>query len=86
MNREDFEPFMIDKSFDKFIHILSKDGTFSGNECLVAFQISLNMKLISYHNFEHYSSVRKLDDDTPEFENNRQLIITNEYDIDYIQS
>jgi hypothetical protein len=37
MNREDFEPFMIDKSFDKFIHILSKDGTFSGNECLVAF-------------------------------------------------
>ncbi len=36
-NREDFQPFIVDKSFDAFIRELSKDGTYGGNECLVAF-------------------------------------------------
>lgn len=36
-NREDFEPFIIDQPFDSFIRSLSKDGTYGGNECIVAF-------------------------------------------------
>lgn len=36
-NRADFEPFIVDESFDTFMRSLSKDGTYGGNECLVAF-------------------------------------------------
>lgn len=35
-NREDFEPFIVDQSFDAFIKSLSKDGTYGGNESIVA--------------------------------------------------
>lgn len=45
MNRKDFEPFIIDESFDEFIEILSKDGTFGGNECLVAFSHLFDAKI-----------------------------------------
>ena len=36
-NRADFEPFIVEQSFDAFVRSLSQDGTFGGNECLVAF-------------------------------------------------
>jgi hypothetical protein len=45
MNREDFEPFIVDKSFDEFLNILSKDGTYGGNECLVAFSRHFDAKI-----------------------------------------
>lgn len=35
-NREDFEPFIVDQSFDAFMKSLSKDGTYGGNESIVA--------------------------------------------------
>jgi len=57
MNREDFEPFMIDKSFDEFIHILSKDGTYGGNECLVAFSRHFDAKICIHQ--VNYSFVNK---------------------------
>lgn len=36
-NRNDFEPFIVDQSFEAFLRSMSKDGTYGGNECLVAF-------------------------------------------------
>ncbi|CAF0871382.1 unnamed protein product [Adineta ricciae] len=98
-NREDFEPFIVDQPFDAFVHSLSKDGTFGGNECLVAFSRLFDAKIcihqlnqpvwivcfseppkheihISYHNYEHYSSVRKLGDLTLTSANVRQAMTT----------
>ncbi|CAF0872520.1 unnamed protein product [Adineta ricciae] len=98
-NREDFEPFIVDQPFDAFVSSLSKDGTFGGNECLVAFSRLFDAKIcihqlnqpvwivcfseppkheihISYHNYEHYSSVRKLGDCTSTSANVRQAMTT----------
>ena len=36
-NREDFEPFIVDQPFDAFMRSLAKDGTYGGNESIVAF-------------------------------------------------
>ena len=44
-NREDFEPFITDQSFDAFIGSLSKDGTYGGNECIVAFSRLFDAKI-----------------------------------------
>jgi len=44
-NRPDFEPFIVDEPFDTFIRSLSKDGTFGGNECLVAFSRLFDAKI-----------------------------------------
>ena len=44
-NREDFEPFIVDQPFDTFVRSLSKDGTYGGNECLVAFSHLFNAKI-----------------------------------------
>jgi len=44
-NREDFEPFIVDQSFDAFIRSLSKDGTYGGNECIVAFSRLFNARI-----------------------------------------
>ncbi|CAF2241926.1 unnamed protein product [Rotaria magnacalcarata] len=98
-NRPDFEPFIVDESFDTFIRSLSKDGTFGGNECLVAFSRLFDARIcihqlnqpvwmvcffeppqheihISYHDYEHYSSVRKLGDHTSTTANIRQSMTT----------
>ncbi|RDD39250.1 OTU domain-containing protein 3 [Trichoplax sp. H2] len=92
-NRNDFEPFMIDNvSFDKHIQLLGQEGTFAGNDALVAFARIHRLTIvihqlnkpcwqiegidgptktgsrelhISYHDFEHYSSVRKIKDNHP---------------------
>ncbi len=44
-HREDFQPFIVDQSFDAFIGSLSKDGTYGGNECLVAFSRRFDAKI-----------------------------------------
>ncbi|CAF2579869.1 unnamed protein product [Rotaria sp. Silwood2] len=98
-NRVDFEPFITDQSFDAFIRSLSKDGTYGGNECLVAFSRLFDAKIcihqlnqpvwivcfsdspkheihISYHDYEHYSSVRTLGDRTSTSANIRQTMTT----------
>ncbi|CAF4862977.1 unnamed protein product [Rotaria sp. Silwood1] len=98
-NRTDFEPFIVDQPFDTFIRSLSKDGTYGGNECLVAFSRLFDAKIcihqlnqpvwivcfsdspkheihISYHDYEHYSSVRKLGDHTSTSANIRQTMTT----------
>ena len=36
-NREDFEPFIVDQPFDAFMRSLAQDGTYGGNESVVAF-------------------------------------------------
>ena len=86
-NREDFEPFVVDEiSFDRHLELLAQDGTFGGNDSIVAFSRlkdatvvihQLNEPLwqvrsdeskskielhISYHNGDHYNSVRKLNE------------------------
>ncbi|CAF4217279.1 unnamed protein product, partial [Adineta steineri] len=94
-NREDFEPFIVDQTFDAFVRSLSKDGTYGGNECIVAFSRLFDAKIcihqlnqpvwivcfsdppkheihISYHNYEHYSSVRSLGDQASTSANIRQ--------------
>lgn len=90
-NRNDFEPFVEDDcSFNDHIRKLSLDGTYAGNDSIVAFarnngvnvvihQLNAPMWTISgidggrgplrqlhiaYHNGDHYSSVRKLNDNT----------------------
>ncbi|UJR14922.1 hypothetical protein I4U23_001904 [Adineta vaga] len=98
-NRVDFEPFIVDQPFDSFLRSLSKNGTFGGNECIVAFSRLFDTKIcihqlnqpvwivcfsdrpqheihISYHNYEHYSSVRKLGDTTTASANVRQTMTT----------
>jgi len=98
-NREDFEPFIIDQPFDDFLRSMAKDGTYGGNECLVAFSRLYDAKIcihqlgqpvwtvcfsdrpkheihISYHNYEHYSSVRRLGDRTSDSANVRQAMTT----------
>ncbi|CAF1089394.1 unnamed protein product [Rotaria sordida] len=99
INRADFEPFIVDQPFDAFIRSLSKDGTYGGNECLVAFSRLFDAKIcihqlnqpvwivcfsdspkheihISYHDYEHYSSVRKLGDRGSASANIRQTMTT----------
>ncbi len=44
-HREDFEPFIVDQSFDAFLRSISKDGTYGGNECIVAFSRLFNAKI-----------------------------------------
>jgi len=98
-NREDFEPFFAvgedGASFDRHLENLAEDGTFAGNDAIVAFARryevvvvihQLNEPLwkvgepgtvdrettnakkrgrqlhISYHNGDHYNSVRKIGD------------------------
>lgn len=91
-NRNDFEPFVEDDcSFSDHIRKLALDGTYAGNDSIVAFarnngvnvvihQLNAPMWTISgmeggrgvptrqlhiaYHNGDHYSSVRKLNDNT----------------------
>ncbi|ELU14639.1 hypothetical protein CAPTEDRAFT_108175 [Capitella teleta] len=85
-NRADFEPFVEDDvPFDRHISMLSKPGTYAGNDCIVAFarihgltviihqldsplwQVHGDKKdgkqlHISYHNGDHYASIRKVGD------------------------
>ncbi|XP_078486998.1 OTU domain-containing protein 3-like isoform X1 [Ciona intestinalis] len=87
-HRTDFEPFVEDDcSFNDHVYKLRKDGTYAGNDAIVAFARNngvnvvihqLNAPMwtingsersrrqlhIAYHNGDHYSSVRKLTDDT----------------------
>uniref|UniRef100_H2XX74 OTU domain-containing protein 3 n=1 Tax=Ciona intestinalis TaxID=7719 RepID=H2XX74_CIOIN len=87
-HRADFEPFVEDDcSFNDHVYKLRKDGTYAGNDAIVAFARNngvnvvihqLNAPMwtingnersrrqlhIAYHNGDHYSSVRKLTDDT----------------------
>lgn len=84
-HRDDFEPFHSDENvpFDQHLELLEQDGTYAGNDSLVAFarhyQVTicihqLNEPLwqihgkneecchelhISYHNGDHYNSVRR---------------------------
>jgi len=44
-HREDFEPFIVDQPFDTFIRSISKNGTYGGNECLVAFSRLFDAKI-----------------------------------------
>ncbi|WAR15413.1 OTUD3-like protein [Mya arenaria] len=74
----DFEPFLADEdtSFDRYIHALQKMGTYAGNDAIVAFarlhqiqglescSTSTRQLHIAYHNGDHYSSVRKVGDNT----------------------
>lgn len=89
-HRDDFEPFVEDDmSFDDHLSSLSEQGTFGGNDAIVAWARlhqctvaihQLNKPLwqihgerggtpggwevhISYHNGDHYNSVRRLGDD-----------------------
>ena len=88
-HREDFEPFVEDDiSFDSHLSSLAENGTFAGNDSIVAFARlhditvvihQLNKPLwqihggkgggagrsevhISYHNGDHYNSVRRMGD------------------------
>jgi len=87
--KEDFEPF-VEGSFSNYIDDLGRDGTYAGNDAIVAFaqnneidvvihQLNApvwtvigdkkkksNRQLhIAYHNGDHYSSVRSLNNGTP---------------------
>lgn len=44
-HREEFEPFIVDQPFDTFLRALDKDGTYGGNECLVAFSRLFDAKI-----------------------------------------
>lgn len=83
-NREDFEPFHPEdfSPFDHHLDCLERDGTYAGNDSLVAFARAKNVTIvihqlneplwqihggetgntelhISYHNGDHYNSIRK---------------------------
>ena len=87
-HREDFEPFHSDENvpFDQHLDLLERDGTYAGNDVLVAFARAHNITIaihqlneplwqihgsangetkcdtelhISYHNGDHYNSIRK---------------------------
>ncbi len=36
-HRDDFEPFLADQPFERHLELLSADGTFGGNDSIVAF-------------------------------------------------
>ncbi len=59
-NREDFEPFIVDQSFDAFIRSLSKNGTYGGNECLVAFSRRFNAKICIHQVIIQYWDMKYL--------------------------
>eukprot|EP00095_Tigriopus_kingsejongensis_P001283 maker-scaffold359_size197282-snap-gene-0.28 protein:Tk01283 transcript:maker-scaffold359_size197282-snap-gene-0.28-mRNA-1 annotation:"hypothetical protein CAPTEDRAFT_108175" len=88
-HRADFEPFLVDEpSFERHLELLEQDGTFGGNDSIVALARlqgvtivihQLNEALwqvhgspdgsacprelhISYHNGDHYNSVRRMGD------------------------
>ena len=88
-HREDFEPFVEDDiSFESHLSSLAANGTFGGNDSIVAFARLHNVSVvihqlnkplwqihggnegtpgsqevhISYHNGDHYNSVRKIGD------------------------
>ncbi|XP_076804095.1 OTU domain-containing protein 3-like [Clavelina lepadiformis] len=88
-NRSDFEPFLEDDcSFHDYVGKLRLDGTYAGNDAIVAFARNhgvnvvihqLNAPMwtvngadrgkvpqlhIAYHNGDHYSSIRKLSDNS----------------------
>jgi len=87
-HKEDFEPFHSDENvpFDHHLDLLERDGTYAGNDGLVAFARANNITIaihqlneplwqihgstngetkcdnelhISYHNGDHYNSIRK---------------------------
>jgi len=87
-HREDFEPFHSDENvpFEHHLDLLERDGTYAGNDVLVAFARAYNITIaihqlneplwqihgstngetkcdtelhISYHNGDHYNSIRK---------------------------
>ncbi|XP_059085347.1 OTU domain-containing protein 3-like [Tigriopus californicus] len=85
----DYEPFLVDEpSFDRHLELLAQDGTFGGNDSIVAFSRMLTVTVvihqlneplwqvhgspdgsscpmelhISYHNGDHYNSVRRIGD------------------------
>merc|ERR1712150_360959 len=84
-HREDFEPFHDEHDpFDHHLELLEQDGTYAGNDVLVAFARSYNVTIvihqlnealwnispngeekcdqelhISYHNGDHYNSIRR---------------------------
>merc|ERR1712136_614591 len=103
-NRNDFEPFVEDDcSFHDHVRKLSLDGTYAGNDSIVAFarnnavnvvihqlnapmwtingvdggRVPTRQLHIAYHNGDHYSSVRKLNDNT-EAPNNIKLAVKSE--------
>jgi len=86
--REDFEPFHVDENvpFDHHLDLLERDGTYAGNDVIVAFARAYDVTIvihqlneplwqihgssngekscenelhISYHNGDHYNSIRK---------------------------
>jgi len=88
-HRDDFEPFVEDDiSFDAHLSSLAENGTFAGNDSIVAFARKHNLTVvihqlnkplwqihggrdgspgdsevhISYHNGDHYNSVRRIGD------------------------
>ena len=44
-HRDEFEPFVVDQPFDTFLQSMAKDGTYGGNECLVAFSRLYDAKI-----------------------------------------
>eukprot|EP00794_Sanderia_malayensis_P005159 gene5159-5811_t len=91
VNKHDFEPFHLEeKPFLEYLEELGKDGTFAGNDAIVAFARNNNLDIIihqynsprfvingggakenkqlhiAYHNGEHYSSLRRIYDETDE--------------------
>lgn len=87
-HREDFEPFHSDENvpFEHHLDLLEREGTYAGNDVLVAFARAYNITIaihqlneplwqihgstngetkcdtelhISYHNGDHYNSIRK---------------------------
>jgi len=107
-HRTDFEPFVADDcSFTDHIKELRLDGTYAGNDAIVAFARKFEVNVIihqlneailaingvknkskntrqlhiSYHNGDHYSSVRKIGDETNQ-PNDIQLISDSEQKAD----
>ena len=106
LHRDDFEPFHSDEfhPFDRHLELMEEDGTYAGNDVLVAFarahQVTiaihqLNEPLwqihgsvngetkcdtelhISYHNGDHYNSIRRKGQGNLLFPPNIKILIRN---------
>ncbi len=45
-HRDDFEPFLAEQSFDRHLEVLRRDGTFTGNDAIVAFSRLRNVTVV----------------------------------------